>query len=156
MKKNYSHWFIALAMLIGLQGCQSTKTENELATVDLSKTYPEKIIKLQDVFDVEYVPLETKEDFITGGEVLAIGDALIVTVNNAMEGTLFLFDRHTGKALRTINRKGQGAEEYLFTTDVLLDEANGELYVNDTPSKKVLVYDLYGNFKRKLEVQEGC
>ena len=52
--------------------------------------------------------------------------------------------------MRKWNRRGQGAEEYTFINGIVLDEGKNELYVNSTPSKKILVYDLFGNFKRSL------
>ena len=52
-----------------------------------------------------------------------------------------------GKYLRTINRKGQSGEEYVYINTVIYDEKNQELYVNDTMTGRIQVYDLFGNFK---------
>ena len=38
---------------------------------------------------------------------------------------LFLTDK-TGKGVRKINRRGQGAEEYARINEIILDENNGE------------------------------
>ena len=37
---------------------------------------------------------------------------------------------------------------------LILDEDNGEMFVNDIFSKKNVVYDLYGNFKRSFKHKE--
>ena len=64
--------------------------------------------------------------------------------------TFFVYDRKTGKAIRKINRKGQGAEEYNFISGIILDENNDEMFVNCAAAKKIYVYDLSGNFKRSF------
>ena len=59
------------------------------------------------------------------------------------------------KALRMINRKGQGGEEYTYITKIILDEDNNEILVHDHHIKKIYVYDLYGNFKRSFSYKEN-
>jgi hypothetical protein len=104
------------------------------------------------LFDVEYIALETNDDFVTQGFVLSIGKDMMIVKNYINDGDIFIFDR-TGKGLRKINRKGQGAEEYLGVSDIELDEANNELFVNG--NKRILVYDLFGKFKRSIPHREG-
>ena len=60
------------------------------------------------------------------------------------DGNIFVYDR-SGKAIRKINRKGQGGEEYTSCRSITLDEENEELFVNDNYAKKIRVYDLEGN-----------
>ena len=57
--------------------------------------------------------------------------------------------------MRKWNRRGQGAE-YTFINGIVLDEGKNELYVNSTPSKKILVYDLFGNFQTWLNYVQGA
>lgn len=104
--------------------------------------------------DVEYIPLETTDEFITQGVVMAISDKYILTKNYVNDGYIYIFDRKTGKGIRKINRKGQGGEEYAFIVSAVLDEDNEEIFVNS--SKKILVYDLYGNFKRSFNTVGGA
>ena len=75
--------------------------------------------------------------------------------NYTSDGNIYVFDRKTGKGLRIINRLGQGNEEYAFINGIVLDEENEEMFVNCTPMKKILVYDLFGNFKRSFKHTEG-
>ena len=42
------------------------------------KNYPKKELVLQDFMDVEYIPLETNDEFITQGDVMAIDNKYIV------------------------------------------------------------------------------
>lgn len=106
---------------LALAGCGKDKqSTNELITVDVTKNYPEKELTLQDFMDVEYIPLETNDEFVTQGKVMAIGAEVILITNWANDGNLFVFDRKTGKALKKINRKGQGGEEYVGITEIVL------------------------------------
>jgi hypothetical protein len=76
-----------------------------------------------------------------------------VVTNRINDGNIFIFDRN-GKALRKINRFGQGGEEYSYSTEIILDEDNGEMFVADAPAREILVYDLYGSFKRSFKFED--
>lgn len=156
MKKTNIGAFILLFFIgIGLKSCNQTDTDSKYITVDVKNNYfLKKEIALQDFMDVEYIPLETTDEFITQGVVMAISDKYILTKNYVNDGYIYIFDRKTGKGIRKINRKGQGGEEYAFIVSAVLDEDNEEIFVNS--SKKILVYDLYGNFKRSFNTVGGA
>lgn len=149
-------WAFALLFftVIGLESCNQTDTDSKYITVDVRGNYPKKEIPLQGFMDIEYIPLETTDEFITQGVVMAIGEKYILTKNYVNDGYIYVFDRKTGKGIRKINRKGQGGEEYAFIVSAVLDENNEEIFVNS--SKKILVYDLYGNFKRSFNTAGGA
>lgn len=142
--------YLSLLLLsIVLTGCGEGNRHPavDFITVDVTVKYPEKELILQDVMDVEYIALETSDEFITKGVVQAVGkDWLLVT--NQQDGDIFVFDRKTGKGVRKINRSGQGGEEYSQLNEIVLDEDARELFVKDYAAQKILVYDLEGNFKR--------
>lgn len=138
-----------------LAGCGNSNETTDIITVDVSASYPDKELILQDFMDVEYVPLETNDEFITKGKVMDVGKDVIL-VTNPREGDILFFDRATGKSLKKINHRGQGGEEYLLIVNLILDEANGEMFANDGPSSKIQVYDLEGNFKRSISYKKGA
>jgi len=78
-----------------------------------------------------------------------IGEEVILAINKDSSGDVYVFDRN-GTGIRRINRKGQGPEEYSGQIRATLDETNGDMYVVCTYLNKVMVYDLYGTFKRSL------
>ena len=133
-------------------GSKSGVVNDAFISVDVAKNYPQKELILQDFMDVEYVALETNDDFLCQGVVLAIGKDFIIVKNNINDGDIFIFDR-TGKGLRKFNHMGQGPEEYTSLAWVVLDEDNNELFLNDV--NRVLVYDLFGKFKRSFRHNEG-
>lgn len=141
---------LAIILLAVLAGCEENKQSNdELIIVDVSKSYPKKELVLQDFMDVEYLALETSDEFLTQGLVQDVGKEYLLVKNRNRDGDIFIFDRKTGKGLRKINRQGQGAEEYAGINGIILDESNDEIFVM-SPGNKILVYDLYGEFKRCL------
>ena len=149
--KKHVRWMSALLVASLLFGCGDGKQKESdgLIRVDVSKSYPKKELILQDLFDIEYVPLETTDEFITTGNVRAVGEKIIVTKNNGrLDGDIFLFDRTTGKGILHFDHLGQGGEDYTNILEILLDEKQGEIFVNNHYSRKVVVYDLEGNFKR--------
>lgn len=140
-------------LLLGACLCACAGKEQvaeELIRLDVQADFPKKELVLQDFMDVEYVPLETTDDFLTEGLVKEVGEKYVVVGNRMDDGNIYLFDRKTGKGVKKINRKGQGGEEYAFINGVVLDEENQELFVNSTSARTILVYDLEGNFKRKF------
>lgn len=149
------HHLLSVALLLLVAGCTQPNTDNDLITLDVHATYPKKELILQDFMDVEYIPLETTDEFITQGGVMAVGDKYLIVRNWVNDGNIFIFDRHTGKGIRKINRKGQGAEEYGYINSIILSEEKNELFVNSSQSEKVFVYDLLGNFKRSFPHTEG-
>ena len=132
-------------------GRDTTSTDGFI-TVDVTKSSysPKKELVLQDFMDVEYIPMETNDEFINHGYVRAVGEKYIIVTNYRNDGDIFVYNRK-GKAIRKINRKGQGGEEYTYITNITLDEDYNEIFVNDHFVKKIYVYDLDGNFKRSFK-----
>ena len=98
---------LVIALLAGLVGCgQKQSISDDIIVVDITKApSSKKELILQDFMDVEYVALETKDDFLNRGVVHDIGKKTIL-VTNQDDGDIFVYDR-TGHALRKINRRGQ-------------------------------------------------
>ena len=145
---------ILVIILMVLAGCRESNKQStvirsnaDLITVDVTKSYPEKELILQDFMDVEYIPLETTDEFLNRGIVHAVGREFIVVTNRNTDAEIFIYDRN-GKGVKKINRKGQGPEEYAFFLGIVLDEDNGEIFVHE---RKVWVYDLNGTFKRSFK-----
>lgn len=154
--KNQMNWIWILVALF-LFGCGNGKQKESdgLITVDVSKSYPKKELTLQDLFDIEYVPLETTDEMLTEGHIQYISDNYMIFKNlSRMAGEIFIFDRQ-GKAVRKINRLGQSGEEYLNILGIDYDEQADELFVNSHYSDKVFVYDSEGNYKRSFDYLDG-
>ena len=146
---------ISTIILFVMTGCGKSNQSDNIITVDVTANYPEKELILEDFLDVEYISMETTDEFISQCYLRDVGKEIILVTNRINDGNIFIFDRKTGKGIRKINRMGQGGEEYAYITWITLDEENGELFVN-SPGNKILVYDLNGNFKRSINYPEGA
>ena len=87
-----------LSILLITAGCKrQNQTADELITVDVTKnSFPKKELVLQDFMDVEYIPLETNDEFVNQGFVQAVGKEFILVKNYKDDGDIFVYDR-TGK-----------------------------------------------------------
>ena len=141
-------------LILVLAGCQSGNKESgqtkELPVIDISKKYPEKTFILQDIADIEYIPLETTDEVLLGeySVIFHVSDKYIL-VYEKFRGDIFVFNRN-GKAIASFNRTGQGGEEYIGISwaGVVFDEKTEEIFVFGID--RILVYSLNGEFKRKL------
>ena len=60
---------IALSVLLSILsgGCVNMQQSKDLLTIDVTKDYPQKEFALQDIFDIDYIPLDTSRTFTTMG-----------------------------------------------------------------------------------------
>jgi len=152
MKRAICFLAISLIIMTGCGGGGSINQSDDYITIDVTGRYPQKELILQDFMDVEYIALETSREFLCQGVIQAIGNDFIIVTNRVRDGDIFIFDRN-GKGLKKFNRMGRGGEEYINIGEIILDEENSEIFVSDW--NKILVYDLFGNFKRSLRFDEG-
>jgi len=116
--------------------------------IDLNWKYEEKTINLQDIAEIEYVPIETSKNIqvdMSGG--YQVTQNRIVCCNKRT-GELLFFDRK-GRYLSNFNHKG--GKGYKSIQGWLYDEKSDELFINDFfPLRRILVYSSKGLLKRKI------
>ena len=158
MKRSTTISAAILFVMFGFIGCNESRRQSEgLIIVDVTNTdYPIKELILQDFMDVEYIALETNDDFINQGFVQSIGQKIIVVKNGINDGDIFIYKRKTGEAIRKFNHKGQGAEEYVAISGIVLDEDKHEMFVTDNETRKMFVYNLDGKYKRSFKFQKNA
>ena len=158
MKRSTTISATVLFLITGFIGCNQSKPQSEgLIIVDVTNTdYPIKELILQDFMDVEYIALETNDDFINQGFVQSIGQKIIVVKNGINDGDIFIYKRKTGEAIRKFNHKGQGAEEYVAISGIVLDEDKNEMFVTDNVTRRMLVYNLDGKYQRSFKFQKNA
>lgn len=138
--------------LIGTQLISSQSKTGDLPVFDFSKDYPQKKLRLQDMAEIEYVPLETTDEILLGGSsVLSAVTDKYILVHEVRLGDIFVFDRKTGKLYSHFNHRGQGGMEYSWIKNgTILDEKKEEIYVC---SQFIFVYSLKGEYKRTLKIK---
>lgn len=130
--------------------CTSSNNDNAhsiLPILDLSKEYPEKRIDICEIADVEYIPLETKDESIVAlGIYFNISEDYIITYDQY--GPIHFFNRK-GKHLYSINNYGPGPTEFHTISYLAVDFEKEEYYVCDY--QKIQVYSFTGYWKRTLK-----
>lgn len=148
MKNVNLTYVILLFILLGCKN-ETLSESGGMITIDVTKEkYLHKELILQDFMNVEYIALETSDTFVCKGNILAVGKKNIVARNNVQDGDIFIFNRKTGNGIRKFNHRGSGNKEYAIAYQIVLDEDNEELFIYDIMQNKIMVYDLYGNYKR--------
>jgi hypothetical protein len=149
---------VCLFVFLGLVliGCQQPVKTGELAIIDISKSFPKKEIHLQDIAEIEYVPLEMNKDVLLGSySNLIYVSGQYIHIRDIMQGEIFVFNRN-GTIATHFNHRGQGDKEYNNLSGVVFDEKNEEIFVFDTSSaRRILVYTVDGTYKRTLKYDEG-
>lgn len=142
---------LLILFLVSSQIVSPQSKTGDLPVFDFSKDYPQKKLRLQDMADIEYVPLETTDDILLGGSsVLSAVTDKYILVHEVRLGDIFVFDRKTGKLYSHFNHKGQGGMEYSWIKNgTILDEQKEEIYVC---SQFIQVYSLKGEYQRTLKI----
>jgi DNA-binding beta-propeller fold protein YncE len=86
-------------------------------------------------------------------DVAIAGDELYVA--DRLNGQVAVIDKHSGEELRRLGREGIGLAEFLFPTNVTLDD-EGNVYVSDTLNYRIQKVDPDGRPLRQFgEVGDG-
>jgi len=150
--------FILLsAILIGCQSGGGKSKTAELPVIDISKSYPKKEIILQNIADIEYIPLETTDEVLLGQySSLSYVSGNYVLIYDLMQGEVFVFNRN-GRIVHHFNHRGQGDKEYNRIASLVFDEKNEEIFVFDISSalRRILVYSIAGEYRRTLKYPDN-
>jgi len=135
--------------LMGSQVMSPQSKKGNLPVIDFSKNYSTKDIRLQDIADTEYIPLETTSDVLLSERAVlsSVTDKYII-VYEPLLGDIFVFNR-TGKIYAHFNHKGQSGQEYPWIRYAIFDEINEEIFVCN---QSIQVYSLSGKYKRTLKI----
>lgn len=121
-----------------------------ILNIDLKYDYPKREMKLEDIADIEYIPLETRDSvLIKGIHNVAMTENIIILCDKSTN-TIFLFDRQ-GKYISSFCHQGGGPSEYQSISNFCADFENKEIFISDYQLKyRILVYSFKGEYKREL------
>lgn len=108
-------------------------------------------LKLSDLVEsVEYIPLETKDECLISVnsyyQTFDVSDNYILLFSSQLN-TVYLF-RRNGKFVCQVGRQGQGPAEYLWASNVYIDEAQGQVIICDR--RKTLFFGLNGKHIKSI------
>ena len=109
---------------------------------------PGPITMSEFVDSVKFIALEETDESLIKSLNKIIFTAEYVIVVDREQGIIFFFDKN-GKYIKKISQKGQGPGEYTSIASCMLDEKQ-QLIIYDILAKKILFYDLDGNFLKQI------
>ncbi|MDR1162057.1 MAG: 6-bladed beta-propeller [Tannerellaceae bacterium] len=125
--------------------------EEALVSFDVNKNYPGKTIYIQDIASIEYLLLESSDDYLfTSFDY--ISDKYIIA--RSSDDDSFLFYDKAGKPVSRVAKNGQGPGEYQIALFSVYSDEQDELFV-PTYFDGIKVYSREGMFKREIPVKEG-
>ncbi len=119
-------------------------TVSQMDTITCAKEYNTSLDSI--IAKIEYVKLQSTEEHPVGEiDNLLITPEHIIVADRHQAKSIFIFDRQ-GKIQTVISRHGRGPQEYLSIFDVVLTPDQKRIAVLDNYGKKILYFDLAGNF----------
>jgi hypothetical protein len=142
--------FIAFSVLLLAVSCkESVKTEIVTAPVELT-IETEAIRPAYGFSKSEHIPLELNDLSLVGTiDKLIVNNDMIFILDKEITKSVFCFST-AGNFLFKINSIGEG--EGNFSKPYDLNLLNESLYVLDILQRKIMVFDLEGNFKHEKPV----
>jgi len=112
--------------------------------------YKFESLKMSEFIDsVKFVILEeTDESLLMYIRKIFFTPEYIIVVD-AGAGAVFFFNLD-GKYVRKISERGRGPGEYTALSSCMFDEQKQQLIIYDSKAKKMIFYDLLGNFLREI------
>ena len=147
-------WLLIFFMFFAsITSCTDKKqSTGEIIHIDVSKNYPEKVITLEDIADVEYVQMEVHDDYLFKASPQYISSSTIMI--NDYTTNDFLFFTSDGKPKSKFNHYGEGPGDYSFVFLIAYDEKEDKVFV--LSNNKILVYSSDGTFNYSIALHEGA
>lgn len=161
--------FLCVSFLFACGGKKTEKSSEEVVVVPEAPVYPmavpfesgietEREVLLSEIADsVKYIPLETNDNCL----IRRIEDANVIRTRKYIFlpwiETLFQYTVD-GKFVRKIGRKGSGPGEFVWISQIDVDEEKGLIFMMTT-SLRINVYDIEsGKFLRSMKCpdMESC
>ncbi len=148
------HYIVrTLFVLFVLSGCQKEiKTTSACEEIKIGIPDLPKASKLSQIMkDVHLIPLETTEECLLIHPIqLEIFDESIFIRNMSHEDGIFVFNME-GEFQHTIGKHGKGPGEHTRLQSFSLLPDENRIYINDSWGRKIIEYDLKGNFISEIK-----
>ena len=156
--KHYSFALIFAGLL--LYSCGGNGTSNstgDLSRMDRVEIKEQRKIMVDSIVEkIDYVKLGETGDVLIGKvtDLLITPDHIIVG-DTRQAKAIFIFDR-AGNSQAVISRLGRGPQEYQDVSTIFLTPDQQTIGIVDNSMKKLLYFDLRGNFIKKQDLPFSC
>ena len=120
------------SIFLALAACgERTQTASELLVADKNVDCPKQEIYLEDIADVDYIPLVTTDSILVNDYPPESVTPEGIAVRGGQPGELLLLDPTGQKLVGRVCRCGQGPEEYTVIYRCVVDWQRREVYIAD-------------------------
>ncbi|MCD8165906.1 MAG: 6-bladed beta-propeller, partial [Bacteroides sp.] len=103
------------------------------------------------VDSITYIPLETNEECLIGKvKDIRITDSAIFILDEKLN-RICMFDK-AGQYIGKLDKEGNGPGEYGVLRQFYVHERKDRIYLNDYGARRLLIYDMQGNFKEQISL----
>lgn len=119
-----------------------------LPVIDFQKSYPKREIPIQELADVEYIPLETHDSALLNSKCqIKLTDRYFITYSE--EAVCFFL--RDGRFSHAFDHHGSSGKEYIALVGLTVDVHAKEVFVTDVHAQRIQVYDFEGTYLRTLK-----
>lgn len=139
-----------LVLCLFIASCShDLKKTSTLDIIDIPKALEnQEDVKISEFIQgIEYIHLEETDQSLLLGPLIEVTDEYIIARNSGPSamGPIILFDRETGKFIRTVGKSGRGPEEFQMGNSTIYNIYNKTLYGRGY-NHDIKEYDLDGSF----------
>lgn len=103
------------------------------------------------VESVREIQLETNPECLIAKIDKICSDSELLYVVDQTQGVIYMFD-HKGKFVSKVAQKGRAGNEYVTIADV--EVLDGDIYILDDVSQKIIKYDSYGTALKTIRLND--
>ena len=161
--KHYSFLLVFVSLLLfcacgnKTDSPTSSMTSTDLSRMDRVEIKDQRKISVDSIVEkIDYVKLGETGDVLIGKvtDLLITPDHIIVG-DTRQAKAVFIFDR-AGNSQAVISRLGRGPQEYMDLRTIFLTSDQQAIGIVDNSMKKLLYFDLQGNFIKKQDLPFSC
>ena len=161
--KHYSFLLVFVSLLLfcacgnKTDSPTSSMTSTDLSRMDRVEIKEQRKIMVDSIVEkIDYVKLGETGDVLIGKvtDLLITPDHIIVG-DTRQAKAVFIFDR-AGNSQAVISRLGRGPQEYVDLRTIFLTPDQQAIGIVDNSMKKLLYFDLQGNFIKKQDLPFSC
>ncbi|MDR1338986.1 MAG: 6-bladed beta-propeller [Prevotellaceae bacterium] len=151
--KKIQHLKYQIILLLFLSGCVNSGIEKDRDTLTVRFDFTTEPVDIHGtglIDDVEVLNLDCKESIFANVDRIIRYRNRIYLMDKGQTRSVFIYDT-SGNFVSEISKYGQGPDEYIQLTDIVIDTLNATLNLISRMDRKMLKYDLDGKHFHSVE-----
>ncbi len=165
MIKNISTTILTLFLLLSISCSSPVEEGRTLLSVDITGGYPEKILDLSEIADIEYIQFKSPDTTPISKHFtwnMVVSDNNMILKGGSMDGDVYIFNSR-GEYISSFNRMGRSREEYTQLATTAVDFEKQEIAVDRNfmgnnrgqELDDMLIYNFEGYFQRSFNLPDS-